>query len=239
MTSTYQTNWDNYWSKLLQSGEPAFWDVQTNTELAALLPDLKAAFAEELPLVDFGCGNGTQTLFLAQHFSQVVGVDVSEAAIAQAQTRTQADQPKFQVLDVTGEEAVQALHATLGDANVYMRGVLHQIQPQDRLSIVRSLQTLIGDQGQLCLIELSPQAKQAFQDLTQQLGAPPPQLARVFEHGIAPAEISPAEVRTLFSKAQYEVMKEEAFFINTNTELPNGTLFKMPAFCMLIRSKRF
>ena len=86
MTSTYQSNWDNYWSQLVESGEPAFWDVQTNRELAALLPQLQTAFAQEMPLIDFGCGNGTQTLFLAQHFTQVMGVDVSSAAIAQART---------------------------------------------------------------------------------------------------------------------------------------------------------
>ena len=237
MTSTYQTNWQNYWSQLAERGEAAFWDVQTNSELAAILPQLQAAFTARMPLVDFGCGNGTQTLFLAQHFSQVVGVDVSEAAIAQAQARTQVSHPQFQVLDATQIEAAQVLHATLGDANVYMRGVLHQIQPEDRPIIIKSLQILLGKKGHLFLIELSPQAKQVFQNLTQQLGAPPPQLARVFEQGIAPAEITPEDIRTLFPDDQYEVVDESKFLLSTNTILPDGTSLKVPDFYMLIRSR--
>lgn len=235
MTSTYQTNWENYWTQIFDSGEPAFWDVPTNNELAAILPKLKAAFGEDLPLVDFGCGNGTQTLFLAQHFSHVLGVDISSTAISQAQTRSQDSQPQFQVLDATSVEAAQALHTTLGDANVYMRGLLHQIQPADRLSIINSLQILMGTQGQLFLMELSSQAKQLFQRLTEQLGAPPPQLAQIFKQGIVPADITPEEIRTLFPENQYEIEDMGNVSYTSNTTLPDGTPLLVPCFCMLIK----
>lgn len=234
MTNTYQTNWENYWTQLFDSGEPAFWDVQTNKELAALLPELKAAFGGALPLVDFGCGNGTQTLFLAQHFASVIGVDISSTAIAQARTRAQNGQPQFQVLDATSVEEAEALHTALGDANVYMRGVLHQIQPADRPSIIHSLQTLMGMQGQLFLMELSSQAKQLFQRLTDQLGAPPSQLAQIFKQGIVPADITPEEIRTLFPEDQYQIEDMGNISFSTNTTLPDGTPLKVPSFCMLI-----
>lgn len=83
--------------------------MQTNPELAAFLPQLQTAFAKEMLLIDFGCGNGTQTLFSAQHFIQVMGVDVSSAAIAQARTRTQTHQPTFQILDATCAEEAEAI----------------------------------------------------------------------------------------------------------------------------------
>lgn len=38
--------------------------------------------------MDIGCSNGRQTRFFAQHFSKVIGVDVSEAAIALARKAT-------------------------------------------------------------------------------------------------------------------------------------------------------
>jgi len=234
MTSTYQTNWENYWTQLFDSGEPAFWDVPTNKELAALLPELKAAFDGALPLVDFGCGNGTQTLLLAEHFSPVVGVDISSAAIAQARTRAQNGQPQFQVLDAISLEEAQDLHTTLGDANVYMRGILHQIQPADRPAIIHSLQTLMGTQGKLFLMELSSQAKQLFQTLTAQLGAPPPQLAQIFKQGIVPADITPEEIRTLFPEDQYKIEDMDNVSYTSNTTLPDGTPLLVPCLCMLI-----
>ena len=117
-----------------------------------------------------------------------------------------------------------------------MRGVLHQIQPEDRPAIITSLKSLMGDRGQLCLVELRPEAKQLFQGLTQQLGAPPPQLARVFEQGITPAEIAPEEVRIFFPDGKYEVVNQSELAIQTNTILPDGTSLQVPAFCMLIRA---
>ncbi|UJB72652.1 class I SAM-dependent methyltransferase (plasmid) [Acaryochloris sp. 'Moss Beach'] len=238
MASTYQTNWENYWTQLFDSGEPAFWDVPTNKELAALLPELKVAFGVDLPLVDFGCGNGTQTLLLAQHFSHVIGVDISSTAIAQARTRAQDGQPQFQVLDATSIDAAQALHTTLGDANVYMRGLLHQIQPADRPSIIHSLQTLMGTQGKLFLMELSSQAKQLFQKLTAQLGAPPPQLAQIFKQGIVPADITPEEIRTFFPEDQYKIKDMGNISYTSNTTLPDNTPLLVPCFCMLIMKIR-
>lgn len=86
----------------------------------------------------------------------MVGVDISSAAIAAARTQIQNSQPHFQVLDATHTDDTQALHKNIGDANVYMRGSFHQIQSEDRSAIVQSLQTLLGEQGQLFLIELSP-----------------------------------------------------------------------------------
>ncbi|WP_347566302.1 class I SAM-dependent methyltransferase [Scytonema sp. UIC 10036] len=40
--------------------------------------------------VDFACGNGTQTKFLAQCFPSVIGIDVSKSAIEIASTENTA-----------------------------------------------------------------------------------------------------------------------------------------------------
>ncbi len=66
------------------------WDTYygTNDRISApLAPSQFAAFVlseiqpPETQLVDFGCGNGRDTLFFAHHGSKVIGVDASQVAI--------------------------------------------------------------------------------------------------------------------------------------------------------------
>ncbi|PZD74735.1 tRNA (cmo5U34)-methyltransferase [Acaryochloris thomasi RCC1774] len=235
--SQYQTAWENYWRTLADDQEQAFWDVPSGTELSGLLQYFKDQFDPQLPLVDFGCGNGTQTFFLAEHFPQVLGLDVSAAAIQQARSGIQGNQPTFVVLDATDLQQAQTLHKNIGDANIFIRGVLHQIQAEDRPPVIASLQHLLGNHGQLFLIELSPKAKQLFESLTEQLGAPPPQLARVFQHGIAPAAITPENVRSAFPENRYGILDQGETSISTNTMWPSGEQVQMPAFFMRVGHK--
>ena len=234
-TSQYQTNWENYWSKLFKDRDTAFWDVPANLAVADALIRLKRSFDSTLPLIDFGCGNGTQTFFLAEYFSTVIGVDVAEAAIRQAQANNSFPNLSFEVLDGMNRQEVQALNSKIGDANIYMRGILHQISAQDRPTVIESLQTLMGTKGQLYLSELSPKAKTLFADLAQETGAPPEQLARVYQHGIKPAEISPEEIRTSFLNDKFAIAESGETSIATNHILPNGDRLKIPAFYMLIK----
>lgn len=235
MTSQYETAWEDYWRTLAEENDTAFWDVPADTELSKFLPQLKKAFDPKLPLIDFGCGNGMQTLFFAQHFPQVWGVDVSAAAVEQARAQVQGSQPILEVLDATDLLQTQALAKKIGEAHIFIRGVLHQIQAEDRPLVIASLQQLLGDNGQLFLIELSPRAKQLFDGLIEKLGAPPPQLARVFRHGIAPAAIAPEDIRSSFPKDRYEILDQGETSMNTNTILPNGESVQVPAFFMRVQ----
>lgn len=235
-TSQYKKNWEGYWSKLFEDRDTAFWDIPPDLAAAEALPRFKDIFSPTLPLIDFGCGNGTQTFFLAKHFDSVIGIDVSEAAIKQAQINNSHQNLSFEVLDGTSQPEVQALHSKVGDANIYIRGTLHQIRPEDRSTIIESLQTLMGDTGQLYLSELSPKAKVLFRDLVQQIGAPPAQLARVYQHGIEPAEIKPEEVIASFPKNKYLIVDKGETLITTNYILPDGNRLQVPAFYMLIKS---
>lgn len=232
--SQYNTAWENYWRGLADDQDVAFWDVPSDTELAKVLPHFQNQFAPQLPLVDFGCGNGTQTFFLSEHFPRVLGVDVSAAAIEQALTKVQSSEPSFEVFDAADIQQTQTLVQRLGNANIFMRGVLHQIQAEDRPLVIASLQHLLGENGQLFLIELSPKAKQLFDNLIEKLGAPPPQLARVFQHGIAPAALTPDDVRSAFPEDLYQILDQGETTIQTNTQLPNGEPVEVPAFFMRV-----
>ena len=75
-----------------------------------------------LPLIDFGCGHGAQTRFLAQHFRRVLGVDIAPAAIKRAIALGQPANVSYRVLDALRPDEAQELHDEVGDANIYMRG---------------------------------------------------------------------------------------------------------------------
>lgn len=82
--------------------------------------------------MDLGCGNGTQTRYLATRFARAVGVDLSDAAIDHARRATAGPSAEFEQLDLTDTDAVRDLHGRLGDSNVYMRAVIHQSEPAAR-----------------------------------------------------------------------------------------------------------
>lgn len=237
-SSHYQKNWQGYWSKLVEDKETAVWDVLPNLAVVDALPYLQNVFDKSLPLIDFGCGNGTQSFFLAKYCQQVIGVDVAEAAIKQAQLNNSNGNLSFEVLDGTHILEAKKLHQKIGDANIYMRSVLHQIGPEDRSMLIQSLQTLMGKTGQLYLSELSPKAQLVLEDIVREVGEIPPLLKRVYNHGIKPAEIQPEEILAGFTDDMYTIVEEGQSFLNSNYILPNGNRFEIPAFYMLIRPKQ-
>ncbi|MFF0450846.1 class I SAM-dependent methyltransferase [Streptomyces sp. NPDC004609] len=82
VTHRYREAWEGFWNEA--TGEPGevFWDTEpaltAGPHLAIYEPYVDAP---ALPLLDLGCGNGTQTRFLADRFPLVVGIDLSSAAI--------------------------------------------------------------------------------------------------------------------------------------------------------------
>lgn len=89
------------------------------------------------------------------------------------------------MLDAADKTDAEALHADLGDANVYVRGVLHQCEPDDRQRLVDTVATLLGERGRVCLVELAEAAKPVLMGLAADPAGPPAKLAPIFRHGIA------------------------------------------------------
>jgi hypothetical protein len=104
------------------------------------------------------------------------------------------------VLDAVEKNETETLHAEIGDANVYVRGVLHQAEPDDRQPMVDGIAALAGERGRVFLVELSEAAKPVLLGLAQSPTGPPAKLAPIFQHGIAPGEVAddavPAYLRT-------------------------------------------
>lgn len=228
MTNRYATAWESYWSDVPAIVGAATWD--SGPELIAALdrPIFERYFDPALPILDFGCGNGTQTRYLSELYPQVIGVDHSTAALAIAGKINSAPNIEYRHLDVLEPTQTAALHEEAGDLNVYLRAVLHQFDAGDRRTAVSALATLAGTRGHVFASELSPAAKALVTRLVSQPGGPPPKVAQVLRHGVTPAELEEGELRKLFSEAGFELLTSGER-METYTEcLSDGSRLEVP-----------
>src|SRR5277367_1531119 len=120
--------WDRYWGGIRRTGRDGevLWDTDDPHDLDDALGHLRPHADLTLPIVDLGCGNGSFTRALARHFPRAIGVDVSSHAVARATEESRGSEGvSHRVLDACEPGAGRRLAAELGEANVYMRGVLH------------------------------------------------------------------------------------------------------------------
>lgn len=226
--ANYRDSWERYWTATPDAGAP-LWD---SAPAEAVLRDLERFTPHvdlALPLIDVGCGNGSQSPALARQFPRVLGVDVSPAGIAQCEARHHATGLEFRVLDLLDQAAVTRLHRELGDANLYVRTVIHQLADADRRTAVDNLVTLLGVRGRAFVFELSPSAEAYFNYLFVEFGGPPPKLDRVLGSGIRPAALAAGELLALFTAAGCTALATGKGAVHSTLELPSGHRAMIPA----------
>jgi SAM-dependent methyltransferase len=233
----YLTSWESYWSTLSGTPSEIFWDVDPVHAAQQDLERFQNYADPRLPLIDLGCGNGTQTRFLADHFAKVIGTEISPTAVEIARTKNAAPNVTYRALDVLCPQDAQALHEEIGDANLYMRTVLHQLAPEDHATAIQSIERLLGAQGTLYLIELSSAAEPYFAQLIQQHG-PPPGLARVFQHEITPGMLNENNLEALFPPDRFTRLSTGPSYIQTVHTLPTGEVVRVPAFYAVFQQRR-
>lgn len=230
VTSRYREAWEGFWREAPDGPGEVFWDAGPErtaaVHLALFEPHLTTP---DLPLVDLGCGNGTQTRYLADRFSRVIGVDLSTAAVDLARRADPDGRAAYRVLDAADGTQAEALHADLGDANVYVRGVLHQCEPEDRQRLIDTVATLVGERGRACLVELSEAAKPVLMGLAAGPGGPPAKLAPVFRHGIAPGEVSDAAIPRYLSASGLALVAHGELPLITTEHTADGTRIELPS----------
>ncbi|QEU90617.1 class I SAM-dependent methyltransferase [Streptomyces kanamyceticus] len=235
VTSKYRAAWESFWSDAPDEQGAVFWDAEpaltAGLHLALFEPHLAAA---GLPIIDLGCGNGTQTRFLADRYPRVLGVDISAAALDHARRADPAGQADFRQLDIAEWSVAEQLHAELGDVNVYMRGVLHQCDPDDRQPLLDNIARLVGERGRAFVVELSEAAKPVLLGLAQSPTGPPPKLAPVFAHGLAPAEVVDEAVREYVAAAGLAVLAEGELPLTTTEFRPDGTRIELPSWWQVL-----
>lgn len=232
----YATAWESFWGSTTGAAGEVFWDadpIHASQQDSALFRDY---FNPRLPLIDLGCGNGTQTRFLANIFMTVIGTEIAPAAVRLAEKTNSAANASYRLLDVLNPNDAQALHDEIGDANIYLRAVLHQLSPADHATAVQSIDRLLGLKGTLYLIELSSAAEPFFAQLIEQYG-PPPGLTRVFQHQITPGMLHEENLASLFPSDRYTILKTGPSHIRTVHSLPTGDAVKVPAFYVILRRR--
>lgn len=236
MTSAnrYLTSWESYWSTLSGAPGEIFWDADPAYAAQQDLALFRNHLNPQLPLIDVGCGNGTQTRFLGNHFARVIGTEIAPAAVQIARTHSAAANIAYRVLDVLCPDDAQAIHEEVGDANLYLRAVLHQLSPADQPTAIQSIERLLGATGTLYLIELSSAAEPFFAELIQQYG-PPPGLARVFQHQITPGMLDEKALTSLFPPDRFTLLDIGPSQIRTVHPLPTGEMVEVPAFYAVLR----
>ncbi len=230
----YADAWEQFWGTL--SGDPAdvLWNVPYEQAAATDFARFRDVVTKNgLPLVDVGCGDGTQTPFFAEHTDPVIGVDISAKAIEIARQTAAAPNVTYRVLDLMNTADCAAFHAEVGDANLYMRGVLMQFAPDDRPTAAANLRRLMGETGYLYLNEYVPQTKAYYAELFEEQGLPAG-FRRVIESGINPGGIDEDEMRTFFPPEDFEVVRRGKHVMNTIIPLDDGGYAQAPAFYALI-----
>jgi SAM-dependent methyltransferase len=230
----YLKSWEGFWSTLSGTPGEIFWDADPAHAAQQDLALFQGSIDPQFPLIDLGCGNGTQTRFLADHFAKVIGTEIAPAAVEIARTKNAAHNISYRVLDVLRPDDAQTLHEEIGDANVYMRAVLHQLSPVDHTTAIQSIERLLGRKGVLFLVELSSAAEPYFAQLIKQHG-PPHGLARVFQHQITPGMVNENDLEVLFPPDRFTLLRTGPSHIHTVHTLPTGGVVKVPAFYAILR----
>ncbi|MFJ5954467.1 class I SAM-dependent methyltransferase [Paenarthrobacter sp. NPDC092416] len=155
------TAWDRFWGNVRSTGASGdvLWDSGSDHELEGYLAKLEH-LDPRLPVVDVGCGNGSFTRLLADRFPHALGVDYSANAVERARFESgEGTTASFAVCDITAPDAggtiATALNAAgmTGDANVFIRGVLHVLDRDGRAALARNLLPVVGRRGSVFLAE--------------------------------------------------------------------------------------
>ncbi|MDX2526948.1 class I SAM-dependent methyltransferase [Streptomyces europaeiscabiei] len=230
VTSGYREAWEGFWREAPEGPGEVFWDAGPEwtaaVHVALFEPYLTAP---ALPLVDLGCGNGTQTRYLADRFPTVIGADLSTAALDRARRADPGRRSAYRLLDAADKTDAETLHADLGDANVYVRGVLHQCEPDDRQRLVDTIATLLGERGRVCLVELAEAAKPVLMGLAQSPTGPPAKLAPIFRHNIAPGEVTDAAVPRYLRASGLTLVADGDLPLITTEHTADGTRIELPS----------
>ncbi|MCX5214651.1 methyltransferase domain-containing protein [Kitasatospora sp. NBC_00240] len=225
----YARAWEGYWAE--SKGEPGepFWDADA-TLTAAPHTELFAPHVDRtLPVVDLGCGNGTQTRYLAGHFPRAVGVDLSASAVAHARRADRDAVAEFEQLDLADLVGVRRLGDRLGEANVYMRAVLHQSDPADRAPVAAAVALVLGRRGRGFVVEPTAAAKAVLQQVADGPDGPPERLRQVRKHRLRPAEVAPGELPALLGGAGLAILDQGETGLAMSQRHPDGTRVALPA----------
>lgn len=100
-------------------------------------------------ILDFGCGIGDTTIIFKEYFkdAEIVGTDLSTEALKYAEERFSSPDVKFIHLSEIPENYFDL---------VYVNGVFHHIEPQNRIEALKKIRSSLQDGGVFSFFENNP-----------------------------------------------------------------------------------
>jgi len=95
--------------------------------------------------------------------------------------------------------------------------------------MVDGLAALVGERGRVFLVELSEAAKPVLLGLAQSPTGPPPKLAPIFQHGIAPGEVADDAMPEYLRTAGLSVLASGELPLTTTELGPGGSRIELPS----------
>ena len=173
------------------AGASRGWEVGVGPELIRLVEEgsLSPDAVGGSRAVDLGCGSGDNTIYLAQHGFDAVGVDFSPVAVEQARVKAR-DADAENATFVVGDIAAERIDGVEGPFDlVVVYNVLQDLRGEKRTGLARNITALTRPGGRALLWCWY---------------APVKSLPLVSYRGpsrLAPFVIEPGEERTLFGDA--------------------------------------
>jgi SAM-dependent methyltransferase len=236
--------WDRFWASVRRtgSGGEVLWDGASAEEMDGVRARALADMATDLPVVDVGCGNGRFSRLLAGSFPQVLGVDISANAVRRAEEESaDVDNVTYRVLDVTAADAGKQLFGQLGEANVFLRGVLHLLDTEQRERAVANLRDMIGQRGVVYFAETNFPGDPL--DELVALGVTPTSmpepLRKIMAAGLVkpPRHIGEAQLETMFPAEHWETLKSGPITMHGVPLTAKGEFEPIPGFYALVRRR--
>ena len=235
--------WDRYWADVSATGDggDVLWDSSRPDEARRYVDLLAAHVDPARPVVDVGCGNGRFTRALAGRFPRTVGLDLSAHAVERARVESGGPGPEFRVADLTVPGAGRILDGELGPCTVFVRGVLHVLDPPARTRLAANAADLVGAGGVVLIAETNyPGPLLGY--LESLGGGPrglPRPLARAISAGIPrPSRFGDAELAASFPEERWErLLVDGAARITTVPMGGAGALGGVPGYVALLRRR--
>jgi SAM-dependent methyltransferase len=240
--------WDQYWSKVgaTGAGGDVLWDSGSDRELQAYLDHLTRQLDPNLPLVDVGCGSGVFSRALAPYFPYVLGVDVSASAIARAEAESHGmERLSYIPADMTSPAGTRTVADALaaagfsGEANIFIRGVLHVLKRRAQAALARQLHPLAGRRGRVFLAETNFRGNpiQYVSHLGATLHSIPGPLERAIRALPMPGRFGAEQRRRAFPEATWDVVEDGPVTIETRPLASDDCPEQIPGYFAVLQAR--
>jgi hypothetical protein len=117
------------------------------------------------------------------------------------------------------------MHAEVGDANIYMRGVLFAVKKRDRAAFIESLEILLGEKGTLYQLEIPSSSIHYLRGLPEDIYSQIPKITKRIGFNFEELHLFyPEDSWTIIDQGQNIAMSTLWFSTGTESEMPANYL---------------